>query len=242
MAIKVGKRKAIVDQTVIDYYQVVAEDALREIFDKIHNSPKMIAKSILEKKRGDIARLNAILTRDGPGTGIDLEVTRLRGIDFERIYAEEIDGQTWFIGQTKDLKIQTVKGRNRSTRYSHGSSSFGEFHDLGDYKVYFPAQALATPKIKDIHFVPDRDPKTTARHFHHTASMRPNFHHPVEMIPNTCWGGFSEVVAANMEACDLSDLFRMLRIFVGRRNPSSLLQRNVGHEILDEEENEQTPF
>lgn len=236
MAIKVGKKKAQIGATVMDYYQVAAEDAMRGIYDKIHSSPALIAKDLVQKKRGEIARLNSILTTpDTPGKGVDLELTRLRGIDFYSIDTIEVDGDIWFVAQTKDLKIQTVQGRGgRHDRYAHSDhNKLGEYHDLGDYKVYFPKKDLASPVVKNIHFVPDRRPDTPDRHFHHRGTGSKS--HPVKMNAHSCWGGFAEPVAACMEACDLPDLFRILRIFVGRRNPQSLLVRTIGHEEFHDE-------
>lgn len=237
MAIKVGKKKAQIGAGVIEYYQVVAEDALRGIFNKIHNSPNMIGAELLKRKRGDIARLNAILTRTGPGKGIDLELTRLRGIDLDTIGIEKVHGVTWFVGHTKGLIIKTMEGKGRSARYGHSDKvTLGSEHNCGDYKIYFPAGDLATPRVELIHFVPDLDPMTTSRHFHHRAMSRPNNPmHPTELKASTCWGGFAEPVAACMEACDLPDLFRMLRGFVGRRNPQSLLLRSLPHEVFKDD-------
>ena len=222
------KKRAHIGKDVQEVYRLAAEKTLRELHEEITTNPQMGAV-ILKKRQGDIARLAAIVTdKQGPGVGMDLEMTRLRGIDFYSIDVAQHDGMLWFECATKDLKIQTVQGRGRNGRYKHSNIIIGEEKDCGDYTVYFPVQDLGTTRIERIHFVPNDEPMTTQRHYHQRASDgrvfgAPGEHHPVEMTAHSCWGGFAGPMASCMSACDLTDLIRMCRMFVGRRNPKSIL-------------------
>lgn len=236
MAIKVGKKKAHISAGVEEIYKKCADIAMRNIYEQIHNSPNRIAARILEQKRGDIARLNDILNdTNKPGRGLDLELTRLRGIDFESIDTIEAGDEIWLVAQTRDLMIQTVTGMGGYTStYSHSEKNkMGEIFDCGDYKIYVKIRDLGENNIQNLHFVPDLDPSTNNRHYHHRA-FGPNVAHPTMMSISTCWGGFADPISSTMAAVDLPDLFRMLRIFVGRRNPKSLLVHRIDHEVRNE--------
>lgn len=222
------KKRAHIGTDVQEVYRLAAEKTLRQIHEDIYTNPSM-GSVLLKKRQGDIARLAAIVTdKQGPGVGMDLELTRLRGIDFDTIDVERHDGMLWFVCKTKDLMIQTVTGIGRNSTYSHSQIKIEDERDCGDYTVYFPVQDLGTTRVERIHFVPNDDPMTTSRHYHQRASDGRTYnaegeHHPIEMTPHSCWGGFAGPIASCMSACDLTDLIRMCRMFVGRRNPRSIL-------------------
>lgn len=234
------KKRAHIGEDVQEVYRLAAEKALRQIHEDITNNSPEMGAVILKKKQGDIARLASIVTeKSGPGQGMDLEMTRMRGIDFDTIDVASHDGMMWFECRTKDLIIQTVTGIGRSGTYKHSKIKIGEGRDCGDYTVYFPVQDLGTSRIDRIHFVPNDDPLTLNRHYHQRASDGrtynvPGRHHPVEMEAHSCWGGFAGPMGSCMSACDLTDLIRMCRMFVGRRNPRSILVSHPSTEKLNE--------
>lgn len=234
MAINVGKRKrAIIGEDVIPTYKETALKVMRDIYENINSSPPALKKDIVQRKRGEISRLNSILMDNGPGKGIDLELTRLRGIDFHEISVVTINSVLdhrdikWFVASTEGLLIQTAEGYGHNAKYNDGPTRFGDLYDCGDYTCYFPVEDLGSTRIDRIHFVPNDAPDTRERHFHHRANSRPKGEHPTDMIASTCWGGFAEPMAGAMAACDLIDVLRMMRIFVGRRNPRSILVHQV---------------
>ena len=236
------KKRAHIGEDVPEVYRLAAEKTLRQIHQDITQNNPSMGTVILKRKQGDIARLAAILHDvKGAGHGMDLEMTRMRGVDFETIDVDEHNGMMWFECKTKDLIIQTVEGRGRNSRYNHSRIKIGESRNCGDYTVYFPVQDLGTTRVERIHFVPNEEPLATQRHYHQRASDGkiygvPGEHHPTEMTAHSCWGGFAGPMASCMSACDLTDLIRMCRMFVGRRNPQSILVSHPATEKRDDEE------
>ena len=226
MAIKVAKRCEI-DPLVSDIYRQSAAVALKHIYDKMKGMSPSRRPTYLQKTRGDIGRLNDIVKGiSKPGRGMDLEMSRLRGLDFESITVQDIAGKKWLMAQTKNLII-TLRDLNYREKVT-GRRAKGSKYDHGDYKIYVDLNTIATTKISSLHFVPDLDPKCHSRHYHHTASWgrdSASDYHPVQMYPSSCWGGFSGPLATSLVLADLPELFRMLRIFVGRYNPGSPLGR-----------------
>lgn len=222
MAIKTRKRCTIGDG-VIDLYRKSAALALENIYNTMQGIPARSRPGYLQKSRGDIARLNDIVKGiSKPGRGIDLEVSRMKGIDFDTINLEKIESGTYLVAHTKGLII-TLKDYDYLEKVS-GKKRNHKRYDHGDYKIYVKDNILATPKIAALHFVPDLEPFATSRHYHHTAyysTKEPK--HPVQMQPSSCWGGFSGPLSTALNMSDFPELFRMLRIFVGRYNPSSPL-------------------
>lgn len=218
------KKKCKVDDGVMIVYKEKAIKALEAIYDNLNTS--RAAAKYLSDRRGDVARLNDIAKGvSRPGRGIDLEKTRLRGIDFENITVENIHGKNYLVGHTRDMIMTTPGSRHRSEDYSpmRRYTHYGYEYDHGDYKVYVDIDTLGTPNISRLHFVPDLDAFTESRHYHHKADPKREMEHPVQMSPYTCWGNFAGPMAANLSYCDLPELFRMLRAFVGRYNPGSPL-------------------
>lgn len=221
MAIKVGKRCQI-DENFEAIYKAVATKALSNLYDKMKGLPSARQVQFLSQRRGDVGRLNDVIKGiSKPGRGLDLEMSRMRGLDFESVTVQDIAGKRWMVAQTRGLIItlrdydymEKVRGSKRShTQYDHG-----------DYKIYVDIATIGTTKIGELHFVPDLNPHATSRHYHHTASV--GGEHPVQMWPHSCWGGFSGPLASALSLADLPELFRMLRIFVGRYNPGSPLSR-----------------
>lgn len=233
------KKRARIGAGVEEIYRDVAEKALRNIHTQIRTSPSSMGAQILRSKQGDIARLASIVQdNSGPGKGLDLEMTRIRGIDFAAIHVVRVHDKEWFCAETEGLKIQTVKGVGRNSTYKHSAIRVEDERDCGDYKVWFPVYALATPQVKQIHFVPNDDIFTRNRHYHQRASDHKTEGmanpHPTDMDAASCWGGFAEPMASVMESADLADLLRMLRMFVGRRNPRSILVSHPSTEKRDE--------
>ena len=216
------KKKCRVDEGVMDVYREKGTDALKVLFDKMNtagNSRR--AATLLSQRRGDVARLNEIIKGvSRPGRGIDREMARLRGTDFESIELKMVRTDKWLVAQTRDLRMVAVQSNN------YYNAKKGDKYDYGDYKIYVKVSDLGTPKLGSLHFVPDLEPFVHERHHHHKADMTRNArerNHPVFMTPRSCWGGFSEPISANMSYCDLPELFRILRVFVGRYNPGSPL-------------------
>lgn len=227
MAIKVKKR-CKVDDAVMDKYRKYAELALENIYKKMQGMRPISRPAYLQKSRGDISRLNDIVKGiSKPGRGMDLEMSRLRSIDLKAIYLEEIEGHDYLVGETEGLII-TLKDYDYFEKQTGKKLKHYEY-DHGDYKMYVWCGLLSTPKISELHFIPQLDPFNSNRHYHHTGySKEPNGRmpsHPVLMRPNSCWGGFASPLSVGLSMVDLPELFRMMRVFVGRYNPGSPLSR-----------------
>jgi len=225
MSIKVKKRCSVEDG-VMDVYRKYAALALENIYKKLNGLRPSSRPAYLQKSRGDVARLNDIVKGiSKPGRGMDLEMSRLRSIDLKSISVEQIKGLNFLVGQTEGLII-TLRDYEYLEKRT-GKKMKHERYDHGDYKLYVPCSLLSTTKISELHFVPDLDPFVTSRHYHHTGqSVEPghaNPDHPVQMRPSSCWGGFANPLSVGLTMVDLPELFRMMRVFVGRYNPGSPL-------------------
>jgi hypothetical protein len=91
---------------------------------------------------------------------------------------------------------------------------------------------------KAIQMIPMRQMMATERTPHHTARM-PYFNNtvaqvnnPLDMEPYACWGGFSPIIFACGDECDVIELFRNIYIYLCRYDPHSPLAR-VNREMTE---------
>lgn len=202
MAIKTKKR-AEVAQEFQDIYREMAEQVLRQAHERLMSTHKDMRAKALRQSRGLFARLTPI-TRgySAPGAGLDLEVSRLRALDYERLFVEAYKGKPYLVGETPELLAEGIGGYHHDTQW-----------DIGPYRIYVPVADIGRGSLNGIHFVPLRDPQAEKRHLHHYAT---GDGHYLGMSPRTCWSQFASPGVGVLREANLSELFRLLRIFVGR--------------------------
>jgi hypothetical protein len=117
--------------------------------------------------------------------------------------------------------------------------------DMGTYGVVVPLAFFGpmrekypdhpdsnTRKWSAVQMIPMRDRLSHNRTPHHYATMpfvdgNPVSENPLDMEPNICWGGFSSIVYACGDECDVTELFRNIHIYLGRYNQNSPLVRGI---------------
>ena len=153
---------------------------------------------------------------------LDTEITRLRGLPFERFFVREYKGHPWLVGLTRPVVM------NDDNRLYQGPRYF----------VYIPDDVIARGTDAAFHFVPEGNEMTTARHPHHNVKKYyydPSGQYqevdlnaakdPLDYVPETCWGSFGTIDTACITAGDVVDLFRNIAIYLTRINQNSLLTR-----------------
>jgi hypothetical protein len=173
-----------------------------------------------------IAQLRALLKDPAR---IDMEYTRLRTLPYTKFETTTREGYPYLYGLTRDVTIE-----------------FNGKWNMGPYGVVIPlaffepmrtvypdsSENRSVRNWKAIHMIPMRNILDSHRTPHHTARLRyandsgvPVSNNPIDMIPNTCWGGFSSIVYACGDECDITELFRNIYIYLTRHDPHSPLVR-----------------
>lgn len=202
MAIKI-KPRTFIDPNFIDMYRYVAKEKLRNLHSTLLSYSRQGQLHWLKKNRHVIGRLNALLSEEmTAGKGMDFEITRMRSMAYTKL---DIHKDRYFVGHTADVVMEEVDGRNKVIAT----------WDTGPYTVYIPVQALISGSMNSIHFIPERNPDSTGRHPHHVCYQRGETHY-LDYSPSTCWATFATPVGLAMREVNLPDLFRLLRIFVGK--------------------------
>jgi hypothetical protein len=207
MAINVKPRdRATVSDSFIALYRELAEKKLREIMDAAESRSAISRKGYLSKNKTMIGRLAAIVTKEnGPGRGMDFEITRLRGIDVARFGVLTAGRYRYFVAETKqDFLVEEM---------GSGSSVVGMW-DTGPYRFGISEDALLGARA-EMHYIPLRATQAESRHMHHygTANGETN---PWLYQPYSCMSQFGSPFAMALQEMDLVELFRLMRIFVGR--------------------------
>jgi len=84
--------------------------------------------------------------------------------------------------------------------------SFDDIEGLwnaGTWEIVVPIPDILHGNIDRIEFIPNEAPDIHDRHPHHKAG-------------HTCWSQFGDPVIGTMKDVEIAELFRTLRIFVGR--------------------------
>jgi hypothetical protein len=178
-------------------------------YDQLH--PRM-KKPFIDNYGVPISKLKAGLS----GTGFDMIVARLRGLEYDEFGVEEYNGEKYFYGLTNDV-ITNDK------------------YDIGPYKMYVRSLDFIESDASDMHFVPQRDPLDGRRFWHHyaigprlkgyssTVRQLLRLEHHLNANTHTCWGGFGQFAVSAFQIMDTPEMFRTLRIYISRHDPSSPL-------------------
>jgi hypothetical protein len=211
------KERAKIEDSFLDAYKILARDWLQNTHQKIRSMRDDNKRTYLTKSRYVMGRLSQIYKGDiEPGRGIDYEITRLRSLPYESFRFE----QDHFIGMTNNV-IAEKYGRGPNIK----GKKYVALYDAGQYMIAVPYRALLTGAISSIHMIPMRGQPTQHRHPHHTGS-------PYDgtlrgLSSSTCWAEFAAPCQSAAQAVDVVEMFRLLRIFVGRYNDNSPLTRDM---------------
>jgi len=223
MAIKIAQRATITDEFKQAMQQIYRGklQKYQDEAERIKSSPRYYGEFI--QRRGQAIALLRALTKDPER--IDMEYTRLRTLPYTKFETVEREGYPYLYGLTKDVMIE-----------------FNGMWNMGPYGVVIPLTFFAPLRTvyasnnnsvrnwKAVQMVPMRSKLDNHRTPHHTARMpyvddQPVSGNPLDMIPNTCWGGFSSIIYACGDECDITELFRNIYIYLCRHDPHSPLVR-----------------
>jgi hypothetical protein len=213
MAIKIAPRA-----TISDDFKQAMDTIYRAKLEKLSRDFKYSdSRSFMRRYGRTIALLKANLTNP---QARDMLYTRLRGLPYTAFDFVVHCDYPYLHGTTKDIVIE-----HNSRQYS-----------FGEYQVYvpltfFPAMRSSfSSQVKGhepdgFQFVPVRNPLAHSRTPHHTASQPgAGVTDPLMMIAYTCWGGFSSIIMALGDECDIVELFRSIAIYLTRYDAGSPLE------------------
>lgn len=205
------KPRARVSEEFLSLYREVANARLREIFKKLRALKPARQADYLKQYRISIGRLKDIIAEEQvPGKGMDLEITRFRAMPYISFGVErDSQRETYLVGHTTDVLMN-----NR--------------WEAGQYKLAVPYKAALNGNLGDVQMIPLKDPFTYGRHPHHTAAFRGETN-PLDMSCGTCWGSFGTTIMHASNESNLTELFRLLRIFLDRYDPHSPLTTTWPH-------------
>lgn len=207
-------------------------DLMKEIWkkqwSKLNDDIKVQRPSYREMRaKGNapmMSRLKLLCTNK---EALDKEITRLRGLPYDRFYVREYKGKKWFVGLTQPIVM------NDDFR----------IYQAPRYLVYVPLDVTDRGVDSHFHFVPEGYEMITARHPHHNigglysdqSHQPPNPQDPLDYVPSTCWGSFGTIAGSCIRSGDIADLYRNLGIYLTRINQNSLLTRPFGacHFLVD---------
>jgi hypothetical protein len=217
MAINVKTReRATVSDSFVALYRELAEKKLRYIMEAAESRGPASRKFYLNQNKTTIGRLAAIVKNENePGRGIDFEITRLRGIDVARFGVLTAGNKRFLVAETKSDFVVEEMG--------NGSRVVNRW-DTGPYRFGISEGALLGAQA-EMHYIPLRKPEVQDRHFHHYATKPNNGTNPWLYEPYSCVAQFGAPLSMALAEMDVVELFRLMRIFVGRYFNGSPLRR-----------------
>ena len=129
------------------------------------------------------------------GSGLDVEVTRLRQSKFTKFELYSHSGISYLLGTTKHISI-------------HDYISKRTIGELGPYRIFLPVSIFAKPDLYAIHMIPMRNMKSVKRHCHHYTNS--DTEHPLDRRTGNCWGSYSGIIQALIATPDIPALFMQL--------------------------------
>jgi len=163
------------------------------------------SKRTMEKHAVTIGRLMPIVKKQSPSlrSGLDYEVTRLRGLKFVKFELFQHEDRQYLAGTTSHITI---------TEWSNRKRIMGE---LGAYWIAIPLNIFVAPDLGKIHMIPMRNPQARDRHPHHYTrsyeqrSVREPAH-PLDRETGNCFGDYSGTLTGLLAEPDLPGLFQQL--------------------------------
>lgn len=210
---------ARVDPAFTARLKEIWKERWRALNDEIKVQPPQYRKMKAQNNAPIMGRLKGLCTNQ---EALDKEITRLRGLPYERFYIRVYQGHEWLVGATHPFVMTDDIRKWQAPRYF----------------VYIPDDVIARGTDAAFHFVPEGNEMTTARHPHHNVKKYyydPSGQYrevdfnaakdPLDYVPATCWGSFGTIATSCITAGDVVDLFRNIAIYLTRINQNSLLTR-----------------
>jgi hypothetical protein len=181
---------------------------------RIIDTAPLLQQESLEYQYG--VALDRIWSIGHDPTALDYEITRLRATPYTLLERKVVNTRhsktpvDYLVAHTKTIVID-----------DHGP------FDMGPYTVYIPLSIVNDgPGTHLLHMVPERAPKTWARHPHHKLSEGGDVSgEPWDYASHTCWGDFGPIMIRIVNEGDLVDLLRNIAIYLSRYNEGSPLTR-----------------
>lgn len=215
--LNIAARYAQVEPDFIDEIKKIWKARWSALNDEIKFQPPRFRPMKASANAPVMSRLKALCT---DRLALDKELTRLRGLPYERFFTRQYRDLNWMVGLTRPVVMTDDTRRWQAPRYF----------------VYIPDNVVSRGTDAAFHFVPEGYEMTTARHPHHKARTQQwgqsgdieNIDYsraadPLDYQPSTCWGSFGAIATSCIKSGDMVDLFRNIAIYLTRVNMKSLL-------------------
>jgi len=143
-----------------------------------------------------------------PRAGLDYEITRLRGLPYDKFYVVEEPSPT-----NPDEVIPWLAGHTRFVTMTNHANRKEVMGHMGCYTIFIPSTIVEYPSIDSIHMVPDRNHLSRNRHPHHYLNVTPDMQltlSPLAYPTGNCFGDYSGVIKGMIDEPDFPELFRQL--------------------------------
>ncbi len=254
MPIKIAPRA-----TISDDFKLAMTAIYRAKLQQYQNQEKTLVRDpsrhsgFMRQNGQSIAGLRALLQDQGR---IDMEYTRLRSLPYTKFEFVVREGYPYLYGLTKDVTLEVVAPalsvpHRRSARPVASEPEIViSTWDMGPYAVVIPVAFFGPIRLKypdqphtsrafgAVQMIPMRDKLSRNRTPHHYAEMpfvdgEPVSTNPLDMVSHICWGGFSSVVLACGDQCDIVETFRNIFIYLCRYNPNSPYVQGIGSNLTE---------
>lgn len=223
MAIKLDRMRprATISEGFIELYQSSCTLRLEDLMRKFKTLSEREQKLQTAKLRVALGRMGAVAKGvSEAGRGLDFEMTNLRSLGYQNYGTAVSDNRPFLVGRTDEVTIDEIRVHD----YRRGETETVARWRAGVYRICINQRAFVKGDLAGIHFIPEREPAVKGRHMHHKASAN-GYKSPLLWDPYTCWSEFGPPVTTAMAEMNIVELFRLLRIFVGRYyNGSPLVQ------------------
>jgi len=189
-------------------------DLMIEIYTAwLHRVEALYARSrsdMAGRAVANIRRVLPIVRRQSPDlhSGLDYEITRLRGANFSKFQTHEYKGTQYLVGITRHITL---------VNYLNRREILGE---LGPYRIFLSKEMFDKSDMRLIHMIPERNPRAVNRHPHHYIGERGSWDHravlsgpfhPLTAETGNCWGDVCNPAKGSIDDPDIADLFRLLQ-------------------------------
>lgn len=208
----------------------IEPDPVLEKYRKMHEKPPVITPAVIEvlrrlaeKRLSDLPgntgaekqKLEILASgRIMAGAGVDHEKFRMRQLRYTKIDVEK-RATVASLSSKSDIAMCLVGYTDRV--YMEDINSYDSvmgIWDMGFYEIVVPVPDILYGKLDRIEFLPvDKVAGDANRHPHHYKGY-------------TCWGMFANTISGSMKGVEIAEMFRQLRIFVGRWYSGSTLTHN----------------
>ncbi len=192
----------------MDLLKEIWKERWKALNDEILQADPRMRDFTVKKNAPMMSRLRAACTDK---KAFDYEHTQLLCLPFVKFWTEERNKVLYLAGLTQPILLTDLNNRRwQGPRYT----------------IYVSRDVSARGTSARFHWVPEGHELQYARHPHHNArTPNSSCRHPLDMIPNTCWGTFGTMTNSCSRGGEVANLFRTLHLYASRVDMSSLLTR-----------------